>query len=98
MAGNIALKFTPLTRTEQGARQKISLTKIENVGREPQKGSVIGWECAPPQQGYPYMVQLHQGAVLRTSPIQQVREGSGVVIIRTMNSVYQVAYLEEKPT
>jgi len=97
MAGNFAFKHTPLTRTDQGVRRKISLTKIENVGG-PQKGSVIGWECAPPQQGYPYMVQLHQGAVLRTSPIQHVREGSEVVIIRTMNSVYQVAYLEEEPT
>jgi hypothetical protein len=32
------------------------------------------------------MVQLHEGAILRTSPIQQVREGQEVVIIRAMNA------------
>ncbi len=94
MAGTIAIKQGQLAKTEEGTRRKISLTKLETVGREPRRGSVIGWECAFPQRGHPYLVQLHRGAILRTSPVQEIRKGREILIIKTMNSVYQVEYLD----
>ena len=87
------------TRFKSGQTQeilawKISLSKIGDEERGPKKGSVIGWEYASPEKGYPYLIYLHDGAVFRSSPVQELREIEKGVIIKTLNSVYYVEYLD----
>ncbi len=83
-----------LGETQEIPGWKISLSKIGDGHGHAKKGSVIGWEYASPEKGYPYLVYLHNGAVFRTSPIQEVREIEKGVIIKTLNSVYYVEYLD----
>ena len=83
-----------LRDTEETPARKIALTKVDEIFAFPKKGSVIGWEHAPPEKGCPYLVYLHKEAVLRTSPVQEVRKIDKGIIIKTLNSVYYVEYLD----
>ncbi len=83
-----------LRDTEETPARKIALTKVDEIFALPKKGSVIGWEYASPDRGCPYLVYLHKEAVIRTSPVQEVREIERGVIIKTLNSVYCVEYLD----
>jgi hypothetical protein len=85
---------TKLGQTQEILAWKISLSKIGSAGEGPKKGSVIGWEYASPEKGYPYLVYLHDGAVFRSSPVQELREVEKGAIIKTLNSVYYVEYLD----
>ena len=91
----MSVNTAKLSKTEDSQVRKISLTKLERGGAEPKKGSVIGWECTSPHRGHPYVVRLNKGVALRTSPIREVREQGRLIIIQTLNSVYQVEYLDE---
>ena len=83
-----------LNRTEEIPAWRISLTKLESIDGETKKGSVIGWEGAPPQKGRSYVIYLHEGTALKTSAVQDIQEADNAVIIKTANSVYQVEYIE----
>lgn len=86
------------TGTEEIPTRKISLTKLGSEDAEPKKGGVIGWEYAPPRIGRPYLIYLYEGMVLRTSAVQDVQKANKAFIVRTLNSVYQLEYLEEEKT
>jgi hypothetical protein len=88
-----AFKPATLMRTEEGPGRRIALTKLDGLAPEERKGSLIGWEHTPPWAGHPYMVQLHQGVVLRTSPVREVTAQGSRLLIKTRNSLYQVEYL-----
>jgi hypothetical protein len=79
-------------KTAEIATRKISLSRIESVTTD-QKGEVIGWEYAPPRRGERYTVSLGKGRVLRTSPVQDVKESRNALLIKTVNSIYRVEYL-----
>ena len=85
---------TKLGQTQEILAWKISLSKIGSAEEGPKKGSVIGWEYASPEKGYPYLVYLHDGLVFRSSPVQELREIEKGVIIKTLNSTYYVHYLD----
>ena len=82
-----------LERTEEISAWKISLTKLETMGMEPKKGTVIGWAAHAPKKGHPYIVHLNQNTALKTSPVKDVRKTGNGFIIKTFNSVYQVQYI-----
>lgn len=84
-----------LAKTVEIRTKKISLTKIGNVNKEKKRGGVIGWECAPPQRGHPYSLYLYEGMVLKTSRVRDVQKTNDGVIVKTVNSVYQVIYLND---
>lgn len=90
-------RVVSLTKTQQSPPRKISLTKIQNTSREKSEGGVIGWECTPPQRGDPYRIFLYDGMVLRTSPVQEIEKASDALILKTLNSIYQVVYKGEDP-
>lgn len=82
--------------TEETPARKISLIKVDGgSGKVPKGVGVNGWEYAPPMMGEPYLIHLHEGMVLKTSPIQNLQETRGGVIITTLNSVYHVKYVAE---
>jgi Uma2 family endonuclease len=56
--------------------------------------SIIGWETTPPERGQRYTLSLGQGRILRTSPVQEIQEIKGGMLIRTLNSTYRIEYLE----
>jgi len=72
--------------------KRIALSKIERIGDDP-RGTVVGWESAPPVKGERYAVYLGKGRVLRTSVVEEVRETPESVLIKTANSIYKVQYL-----
>jgi hypothetical protein len=82
-----------LTKTHESRARQISIARVETVTTGSKKGSLIGWEFDAPKRGSPYKVYLHEGMLLRTSPIQDFRETDKGLIIKTQNSVYQVEYL-----
>jgi hypothetical protein len=84
-----------LVKTHEILVKKISLTRIDSIDKE-QKGAVIGWEYGPPRRGERYSVYLGDGKVLRTSPVEDVKETHCALLIKTMNSVYRVEYLKGK--
>lgn len=82
-----------LTATEEVHYRKISLKRLKSFKIE-EKGGVIGWEAAPPKVGERYAVYLGEGNVLRTSPVEEVKKTSHILMVKTMNSIYRVEYLE----
>jgi hypothetical protein len=82
-----------LTKTYEILTQKIALTRIESLGKE-EKGSVIGWEYAPPKKGERYSVYLGERKVLRTSPVEEIKHTINAVMIKTANSIYKIQYLK----
>jgi hypothetical protein len=74
--------------------QKISLTKVDSVGRD-SKGAVVGWESSPPREGERYTVYLGNGRILRTSTVEDVKDNLGAFLVKTANSIYRVEYLKE---
>jgi hypothetical protein len=76
--------------------RKVSLTKLDNMDSGQKRGEIIGWETSLPQKGAPYQVWLHKGLVLTTSPVQHIKQSDDVLIIRTLNSIYQVQSVETK--
>ena len=74
------------------ASRKISLARIESVATD-RKGELIGWEYAPPKKGDRYTVSLGKGRILRTSPVQDVKQSDDALLIKTVNSIYRVEYL-----
>jgi hypothetical protein len=66
---------------------------MEKEGENAQRRSLVGWEYAAPEKGYPYLVYLNNRAVFQTTPIQEVKTADNGVIIQTLNSVYRVEYL-----
>ncbi len=82
-----------LSETQQVPAWKICLTKLDGSGRNPKGGHLIGWEYASPERGYPYLVYLKRGGLLQTSLVEEVREASDGVVIKTRNSLYHIAYL-----
>ncbi len=79
-------------KTSEILSKRIALSKIEKIGDDP-RGTVVGWECAPPVKGERYAVYLGKGRVLRTSVVEEVRETPESVLIKTANSVYKIQYL-----
>jgi hypothetical protein len=84
---------THLTKTYEGVTRKISLTRIETLGKD-HKGVVIGWEYAAPAKGERYTIYLGKGKILRTSTVEEVKEMPRGIMIKTMNSIYRIEYLE----
>jgi len=82
-----------LVNTEEISYRKISLKRIKNFKIE-ERGGVIGWEATPPQTGERYAVYLGEGNVLKTSPVAEVKPNGNVLMVKTMNSIYRVEYLE----
>jgi hypothetical protein len=82
-----------MTTTGEVLTRKISLTKVDSVGKE-QRGAVVGWEHGVPKKGERYSVFLGKGRVLRTSPVEDVRTSADAVLIKTANSIYRVQYLK----
>ncbi len=80
--------------TSEILSQKISLTKIDSVGRDA-RGAVVGWESAPPREGERYTVYLGNGRLLRTSTVEDVRDTLGAFLVKTANSIYRVEYLKK---
>jgi hypothetical protein len=85
-----------LQGTNQTPGRKVSLTKLKGKAEAPKQSGVIGWEYAAPVAGQPYRILLYEGMVLRTSLVKEIRKTSSSVIIRTLNSVYQITYSEEE--
>jgi len=83
-----------MSKTVEILTRRISLSRIDSVGKDP-KGAVVGWEHAPPQKGERYTVYLGKGRVLRTSPVEDVRENLETLLVRTANSIYRVEYLKK---
>ena len=81
--------------TEETSARKISVTRLMNGDLEPRRGSLIGWESACPRKGDPYLIYLHEGMLLKTSPVQEVSDNGDTLILKTVNSVYQVEYIQE---
>lgn len=86
-----------LVKTHEILVKKISLTRIESIDKE-QKGAVIGWEYGPPRKGERYSVYLGEGKVLRTSPVEDVKETHYALLVKTRNSVYRVEYMKARPS
>jgi hypothetical protein len=84
-------------RTEETSSRKISVTRLHNGDVEPRRGSLIGWESTCPRKGDPYLIYLHEGMLLKTSPVQEVNDNGDTLILKTVNSVYQVEYIQEGP-
>ena len=84
-----------LEKTEEISAWKISLTKLEAMGMELRKGSLIGWVAHEPEEGRPYIVLLDKITGLKTSPVQEVEKVDNGFIIRTVNSIYQVEYIQK---
>ncbi len=82
-----------VSQTQEIPAWKVSVTKIEKGGEKAQTRSLVGWEYAAPEKGYPYLVYLHNRAVFQTTPIQDVRRADNELIIKTLNSVYSVEYV-----
>jgi hypothetical protein len=93
---DMAILDVDLTKTEETLLKKISVTKLGNVSKE-KKGELVGWEYAPPQRGQPFKFFIYEGVVLKTSPVQDVKETNGGLIVKTYNSAYQVKYLKDNP-
>ena len=83
-------------RTQEMPLRKVSLRKVAELDEKVKAGSLIGWECATPEKGQPYMVHLQDGAVFRTSPVQEIEETEMGVVIRTENSIYEARYLRKE--
>jgi hypothetical protein len=83
-----------LESTAEMAAWKISLTKLEAMGMEPRKGSLIGWAAQEPEEGQPYIVLLDKSSGLKTSPVQEVEKIDNGFIIRTKNSIYQIEHIQ----
>ncbi len=79
-------------KTAEIATRKISLARIESVATD-RKGELVGWEYAPPKKGERYTVSLGRGRLLRTSPVQDVKQSDNALLIKTVNSIYRVEYL-----
>ena len=84
-----------LERTEEISAWKISLTKLEAVGMELRRGTLIGWAAHEPEEGRPYTILLDKTTGLKTSPVQEVEKTGNGFIIRTRNSIYQVEYIQK---
>ncbi len=82
-----------LNQTQEIPAWRVALTKLGRVGARTRRRRLLGWEYAPPEKGYPYLVYLKDRSVLRTSPIQEVRETDQGLIVRTLRSIYRVEYL-----
>jgi hypothetical protein len=82
-----------LINTEEVTYRKISLRRHKENQLD-ERGGVLGWEAAPPQVGERYAVYLGEGNVLKTSPVEEVERRDNVLMVRTMNSIYRVEYLE----
>jgi hypothetical protein len=80
------------TKTYEILTKKISLSKVDTVGQV-QNSAIIGWEYAPPRVGERYSVYLGRGRVLRTSPVEEIKETPYALMIKTLNSVYRIEYL-----
>jgi hypothetical protein len=80
-------------KTREIQSRKISLARVENKAAE-HRGNVVGWEYGPPKEGERYTVYLGKGRVLRTSPVQEVRESDKIIWVKTVNSFYRVEYLD----
>jgi hypothetical protein len=81
-------------RTRELRPRKISLAKVEETSAD-RRGHIVGWEYNPPRRGERYTVNLGQGRVLRTSPVQEVSASDKMLLVKTVNSTYCVAYLED---
>jgi len=79
--------------TKEIRTRKITLTRVEDTSLD-HRGHVVGWEYGPPQAGERYTVYLGKGRVLRTSPVQEVLGSGPALLLKTLNSVYRVEYLD----
>jgi hypothetical protein len=79
-------------RTKEIRARRISLARLEG-GPDKLSDPIGGWEYSPPEVGERYLVYLGKGRLLRTSPVQRIRESGGFTWIETLNSVYRIQYL-----
>jgi hypothetical protein len=82
-----------LRDTQEIQSRRVSLTKIHAASNVKHEG-LIGWEAAPPQEGESYVINLRKGRLLRTSPVVDIAETEDALLIRTLNSLYEVKYLK----
>lgn len=88
----MAVCDTRLTKTHEILTQKISLTRIQALGKA--NGRVVmGWEYAPPKKGEGYTIYLGSGKILKTSPVEDIKENFHALMIRTANSIYRIEYV-----
>jgi hypothetical protein len=73
--------------------RKVSLSKIYGMGMD-RSGPLIGWECAPPKRNERYGIFLRKRKTLRTSPVEEITETHDALVIKTVNSLYEIKYLE----
>jgi hypothetical protein len=81
------------SKTEEILTRKVFLKRSELSGKGRPK-AMIGWELGPPRRGARYTVSLENGMVLRTSPVEEIHEGEGIVTVKTANSIYTLEYLK----
>ncbi len=81
------------SRTEEILTRKVFLRKSDISGKGRPK-AMIGWELGAPRKGKRYTVNLENGMVLRTSPVQEIQEREGALTVRTANSTYSIEYLK----
>jgi hypothetical protein len=79
--------------THEGFAPRIALIRVNGAELEPGKDNYWGWEYLPPKVGRPYVLLLDGGKLIKTTVIQKVITFQGRLVIRTMNSFYQVEYL-----
>jgi len=82
-----------LTSTQEGLAPKVSLTRVNGTDAGSGKRNFVGWEYCPPQVGHSYMVFLNDDGLIKTSQVQKVITVHGRLVIKTLNSFYNVEYL-----
>jgi hypothetical protein len=82
-----------LSGTQELPAWKIHITKLQGSDQNAKGRRLVGWEYSSPETGYPYLVYLKGNGVLKTSVVEEVREVSDGLVIKTRNSIYHIAYL-----
>lgn len=80
-------------KTEEIATRKVFLRRSDISGKGRPK-AMIGWELGAPRKGKRYTVNLENGMVLRTSPVEEIQDREGVLTVKTVNSTYAIEYLK----
>jgi hypothetical protein len=82
-----------LTETDEVLPRKISLTRIASLSTA-HTNVVNGWEYVAPAKGERYIVYLGKGRVLRTSTVEDIKILEQGILIKTVNSIYRIDYLQ----
>jgi hypothetical protein len=84
-----------LAKTDEIFSNKVSVVEL-NGRRRKTIGRITGLEYAPPRRGVPYSIyNMGSKRVFQTSPVKDIRETYTTTLIKTVNTIYQIKYLDE---